>query len=54
MKKIALATMTAVALSAAALPAMAGTVNGYIKRDGTYVAPYIRSAPGTCVYGGCR
>jgi opacity protein-like surface antigen len=54
MKKVVFAALTAVALSSAALPAMADIVNGYIKQNGTYVAPYIRSAPGTCVYGGCR
>jgi hypothetical protein len=58
MKKIALAAMTAVVLSAAALPAMAQVrVDGYTRQNGTYVSPHIRTSPnGTCAdnYGGCR
>jgi hypothetical protein len=58
MKKIALAAMTTVVLAATAMPALAQvSVDGYTRRDGTYVQPHIRTSPnGTCWdnYGGCR
>lgn len=39
----ALAVGVAMALMGTA--AMAGKVNGYVKKDGTYVAPHVRSNP---------
>jgi hypothetical protein len=35
----------ACALCLLTLPASAGSVNGYFRNDGTYVAPYYRSSP---------
>lgn len=38
--------MLAILLAAAALPAAADQhVNGYMRNDGTYVQPYVRSTP---------
>ena len=58
MKKLMLAVMAAVVLAATALPAFAQvSVRGYTRKDGTYVAPHIRTSPnGTCAdnYSGCR
>ncbi|GEO43624.1 hypothetical protein SAE02_77720 [Skermanella aerolata] len=58
MKKIVLAVMTTVVLAATALPAFANvSVRGYTRKDGTYVAPHIRTSPnGTCAdnFSGCR
>jgi hypothetical protein len=53
MKRIVLAFA---ALAALATAADAGSVNGYFRRDGTYVQPHFRSNPdGYCFnnYGGC-
>jgi hypothetical protein len=35
----------ALLVSAIAIPAFAGQVRGYVRKDGTYVAPHFRSAP---------
>lgn len=35
----------ALLVSATALPVFAGQVKGYVRKDGTYVAPHMRSNP---------
>jgi len=38
-------TIALICMAALAAPVLAKTTRGYIKKDGTYVAPHQRSAP---------